>query len=79
MVVNITGSLSGWANEFLSDVATVIAVVLEFGVPLSNVAEVLSDMAEVLVVSIGDEVLADVNVKLSAVVIISLEGPMPMS
>ena len=80
MVVNITAELSGWASELLSDVATVIAVALEFVVPLSYVAEELSDMAvEVLVFSIGVEALADVNVNVSAVVMTALKVPMPIA
>ena len=56
-----------------------MAADLEFIVLVSYLVEVLSDIVvKALAISIGVEMLADVNVNVSAAVITALEFPMPM-
>ena len=63
----------------LHGVMTDWVVVLEVVVPLSYLVEVLSDVVvETLAIDIGVEVLADMNVTISAAVMTALELPMPI-
>ena len=63
----------------LHGVMTDWVVVLEVVVPLSYLVEVLSDVVvETLAIDIGVEVLADMNVTVSAAVMTALELPMPV-
>ena len=66
----------------MKSLAGVVSVLLESVVPVSNFVKVLSDVVvEALAVGIAVEVvLADVNVNISAVVMMTaLEFPMSMS
>jgi hypothetical protein len=85
VVVNVAVELlviDAWVDvviESLPDVVTDGVVVLEFVVPVSYFAEVLSDVVlEALAVSIGFEVLDDVNVNVSVAVMTAFEFCMPI-
>ena len=83
MVVNMTVGLvvvgvgADVVTESLSDVVTGGVVNLEYVVLVSYFVEVLCDaVAEALYVGIGVEVLADVNLNVSAAVMTALEFPL---
>ena len=69
MLVALWG-IDGWVIEALCEVVNAVAIVLEFIAPVSHFVEVLPD--------VDVEVLSEVIVNVSAVVMTALEFPMPI-
>ena len=66
-------------DELLSDAVTTMVSALEFIILISYLAEVLPGVVvEVLTVDLGVEVLSDVNVNVSAAVMLPFEFDMPI-
>ena len=69
--------IDAWVIESLSGVMTAVLFALKFVVSVSYFVEVLSDVAvESLAVGTGAEVLAGINVNISAAATNALEFPM---